>query len=104
MTNYAIIDIAGIQLWVEPKRYYSTNRINLEIGKKIALQRILLLAKQEEAIKIGQPFLKSFSINALILRHFLAPKVIVYKMQPKKKTRRKRGHRQHLTSFLIDNF
>nr|NP_043287.1 ribosomal protein L21 [Cyanophora paradoxa]P48128.1 RecName: Full=Large ribosomal subunit protein bL21c; AltName: Full=50S ribosomal protein L21, cyanelle [Cyanophora paradoxa]AAA81318.1 ribosomal protein L21 [Cyanophora paradoxa] len=104
MTTYAIIDIAGKQLWVEPKRYYSVNKINVEIGKKIALQRILLLSKIGEKIKIGQPFLNGISINAIILRHFLAPKVIVYKMQPKKKTRRKRGHRQHLTSFLINDF
>lgn len=103
MTNYAIIDITGKQLWIEPKRYYTVDRIKLNIGKKIAFQRILFLSK-EHKLEIGKPFVQSMSISASLLRHFLAPKTLVYKMQPKKKTRRKRGHRQHLTTFLVDNF
>ena len=37
------------------------------------------------------------------MRHRRGKKVIVYKMQPKKKTRKKRGHRQELTRLMIDS-
>ncbi|MEO0969691.1 MAG: bL21 family ribosomal protein, partial [Cyanobacteria bacterium J06639_18] len=30
-------------------------------------------------------------------------KVLVYKMKPKKKTRKKRGHRQEVTRLMIDS-
>ncbi len=37
------------------------------------------------------------------MRHFRGRKVIVYKMKPKKKTRKKRGHRQEITRLMIDS-
>jgi large subunit ribosomal protein L21 len=37
-----------------------------------------------------------------VMRHFRDRKVIVYKMQPKKKTRKKRGHRQEVTRWMVD--
>jgi large subunit ribosomal protein L21 len=36
------------------------------------------------------------------MRHHKAKKVIVYKMRPKKKTRRKNGHRQPLTRIMVE--
>ena len=36
------------------------------------------------------------------MRHFRGRKVLVYKMKPKKKTRKKRGHRQEITRLMID--
>jgi large subunit ribosomal protein L21 len=36
------------------------------------------------------------------MRHLKAKKVIVYKMKPKKKTRKKNGHRQPLTRIMVD--
>jgi len=40
-------------------------------------------------------------IKGKILKHLRSRKTIVYKMRPKKKTRRKQGHRQDLTRVLI---
>ena len=37
------------------------------------------------------------------MRHLRGKKIIVYKMRPKKKTRKKRGHRQELTRLMIDS-
>ena len=37
------------------------------------------------------------------MRHRRGKKVLVYKMKPKKKTRKKRGHRQELTRLMIDS-
>ncbi len=38
-----------------------------------------------------------------VLEHRRGPKIIVYKMRPKKKTRRKNGHRQELTRVLVQS-
>ena len=37
------------------------------------------------------------------MEHRRGPKIIVYKMRPKKKTRRKNGHRQELTRVLVQS-
>jgi large subunit ribosomal protein L21 len=38
-----------------------------------------------------------------VLAHRRGPKLLVYKMRPKKKTRRKNGHRQELTRVLVQS-
>jgi large subunit ribosomal protein L21 len=37
------------------------------------------------------------------MEHRRGRKVIVYKMKPKKKTRKKRGHRQEITRFMVNS-
>jgi large subunit ribosomal protein L21 len=100
--KYAIVEISGRQFWIETGKYYDFNRISTKLGKQIMLNRVLLL-KNEEEILVGKPYLNSVKIQGKILEHVRDKKIIVYKMRPKKKTRRKKGHRQELTRVLIEN-
>ena len=100
--KYAIVEISGRQFWVETGRYYDFNKISTELGKQITLNRVLLL-NDEGNILIGKPYLKSVKIKGKILEHLRGKKTIVYKMRPKKKTRKKQGHRQELTRVLIED-
>lgn len=100
--KYAIVEISGRQFWVETGKYYDLNRIPTELGKEIILNRVLLLNNDGE-ILIGKPYLDSVKIKGKILEHLRGRKTIVYKMRPKKKTRKKQGHRQELTRVLIEN-
>jgi large subunit ribosomal protein L21 len=43
------------------------------------------------------------TVEATVLRHFRGRKVLIYKMKPKKKTRKKRGHRQEITRLMINS-
>ena len=45
---------------------------------------------------------KALKVKGKILEHLRSRKTIVYKMRPKKKTRKKQGHRQNLTRVLIE--
>jgi large subunit ribosomal protein L21 len=56
-----------------------------------------------DKISIGQPLVAGALVNGTVVRHMRGRKVIVYKMQPKKKTRKKRGHRQEITRLMIDS-
>ena len=98
--KYAIVEISGRQFWIEPGKYYDLNRIPTEIGKEIRLNRVLLINNNGELL-IGKPYLKSVTVKGKILEHLRSRKTIVYKMRPKKKTRKKQGHRQDLTRVLI---
>ena len=99
--KYAIIEMSGKQFWVEVGKFYNFNRIPCELGKQIILNRVLLVNNKGELL-IGKPFLSNVRIEGKILKHLLDKKKIIYKMRSKKKTRRKKGHRQHLTQVLIE--
>ena len=98
--KYAIVEISGRQFWLETGKYYDFNRISAERGTQLTLNRILLV-NNEGNVLIGNPYLKGVKIKGKILEHLRSKKTIVYKMRPKKKTRKKQGHRQELTRVLI---
>ena len=98
--KYAIVEISGRQFWVETGKYYDLNRIPTELGKQIKLNRVLFVNNEEELL-IGKPYLDNVVVEGKILKHFRSRKTVVYKMRPKKKTRKKQGHRQDLTRVLI---
>lgn len=100
--KYAIIEISGRQFWIETGQYYDLNRIPTDLGKKIILNRVLLVNNNGELF-IGQPYVKSVVVQGKILEHLRGRKSIVYKMRPKKKMRKKQGHRQELTRVLIED-
>lgn len=100
--KYAIIEISGRQFWIETGKYYDFNRIPTELGKEIILNRVLLVNNEGE-ILVGKPYLDRVKIKGKILEHLRGRKKIVYKMRPKKKTRKKQGHRQELTRVLVED-
>jgi len=70
-------------------------------GSQITLNRVLLI-NDENQVLVGKPYLENVTVEGKILQHLRDRKKIVYKMRPKKKTRKKQGHRQQLTRILID--
>ena len=97
---YAIIQISGQQLCVQPGRFYDVNQIQAFPGQTILLNRVLFLNKNGD-IKIGTPCIQNISIKAKVLRNLKSKKITVFKMKSKKNMRFKRGHRQNLTRLLI---
>jgi large subunit ribosomal protein L21 len=100
--TYAIIETGGKQLRVEPGRFYDIELLAGEPDSTVSIDKVFLLENNGE-IQIGQPLLTSVTVQGTVMRHFRGRKVIVYKMQPKKKTRKKRGHRQEITRLMIDS-
>jgi len=100
--KYAIVEISGRQFWVETGKYYDLNRIPTELGQEIIINRVLLLNNDGELL-VGKPYLDQVKIKGKVLEHLRGRKTIVYKMRPKKKTRKKQGHRQELTRVLIED-
>lgn len=100
--KYAIVEISGRQFWIETGKHYDLNRIPTELGKEVILNRVLLVNNDGE-ILIGKPYLKDVQVRGKILEHLRGSKKVIYKMRPKKKTRKKRGYRQELTRVLIED-
>ena len=102
MSAYAIIEAGGTQIRVEPGRFYDINRLVNEPDSEITIDQVLFI-RHEGGVTIGQPLVEGAIVTGTVLRHLRGRKIIVYKMQPKKKTRKKQGHRQELTRVMIDS-
>ncbi|MGA7936351.1 MAG: 50S ribosomal protein L21 [Kovacikia sp.] len=102
MTSYAIIETGGKQLRVEPGRFYDVERLAAEPDTQITIDKVLFV-QDDGTISVGQPLVEGATVEATVLRHLRDRKIIVYKMRPKKKTRKKQGHRQELTRLMIDS-
>ena len=103
MESYAIVQASGKQFWLEENKFYDFDKLPLDRGDTFSLNQILLV-NQEGVVEIGKPFLgDNYVVKAKVLRHLSGPKIRVYKMRPKKKTRKTFGCRRKLTLVLITN-
>nr|YP_010399943.1 ribosomal protein L21 [Nowellia curvifolia]UQM88709.1 ribosomal protein L21 [Nowellia curvifolia] len=108
MNTYAIIETGGQQLRVEPGRFYNIRHFSsltsgrLERNTKILIYRVLLIRRKSD-IEIGYPWLKGAVVKGRVLHPYFEKKITIYKMISKKKTRRKLGHRQKSTRFVVDS-
>ena len=100
--SYAIVEASGTQIWLQPNRYYDLDRIAADVDATIKLDSVLLV-KDAKGTTLGQPYVKDASVELKVMAHRRGQKIIVYKMRPKKKTRRKNGHRQELTRVMVQS-
>ena len=100
--TYAIIETGGKQLRVEPGRFYDVELLAVEPEQTVTLETVLLVENNGD-VTIGQPFVTGATVEGTVMRHLRGRKVLVYKMKPKKKTRKKRGHRQEITRLMINS-
>jgi len=98
--SYAIAEASGKQFLFKVDTYYDLDRINAKEKDKITLSEVLLV-KEKNSITVGKPFVKDAKIELEVISHKRDKKIIVYKMRPKKKTRKKMGHRQELTRVMV---
>lgn len=100
--SYAIIETGGKQLRVEPGRFYEIELLHVDPDVQVTIDKVLFVHHNGD-ITIGQPFIDGATVEGTVMRHRRGKKIIVYKMKPKKKTRKKRGHRQEITQLMINS-
>lgn len=100
--TYAIIETGGKQLRVEPGRFYDVERLHHSEDETLTLEQVLFVDHEGEA-SVGQPLVNGATVEVTVMRHLRGRKIIVYKMRPKKKTRKKQGHRQELTRIMVNS-
>ncbi len=99
---YAIIATGGKQIRVEEGRYVEIELLGAEVDETVTFDQVLLVSKDGD-ITVGAPTVSGAKVTGKVVRHGKGPKVIVYKMRPKKHYRRKRGHRQPFTRVMIES-
>ena len=98
---YAVIKTGGKQYKVSKDDIISVEKLSEDAGKKIKLNEVLIISDKGKPI-VGNPLIKGASVEAEIMDHSRAAKIIVFKKKRRHNYRRKIGHRQDLTLIKIE--
>ncbi|WP_324025058.1 50S ribosomal protein L21 [Maribacter sp. BPC-D8] len=99
---YAIVEMAGQQFKVAKDQKVYVHRLQVEEGKKVTFDNVLLLADGSN-VTIGAPAIDGAAVEAKVVKHLRGDKVIVFHKKRRKGYRKKNGHRQSLTEIVIES-
>jgi large subunit ribosomal protein L21 len=99
---YAVIETGGKQYRVEVGTELQVELLDVEPGKTITLDRVLLVADGDTS-SIGRPLVADAAVSAEVVRQIRGEKLISFKYRPKARSRVKKGHRQELTVLRISD-
>jgi len=96
----AVIKTGGKQYIVKKGDKIKIEKVKEAQGQEIIFDQVLLVEKAKK-IKIGTPFVEGAKVTGKVLEHGKGEKIIVFKYRPKKRYRKKQGHRQPYTLVEI---
>jgi large subunit ribosomal protein L21 len=96
---YAIIDIGGKQYRVEEGDSVLVDRVGEDEGAKVS-PRAVLFADGKTAVMDGTD-LGKVKVDAVVAEHLKGPKLRVNTYRPKKRFKRRMGHRSALSRLEI---
>lgn len=97
---YAIIRAGGHQFKVAPGDTIEVEKLDVAPGSQVELGEVLLVSN-DKGVQVGAPWVSGAKVLATVLSHGKGEKLIIFKYKPKKRYRRKTGHRQSLTRLAI---
>jgi large subunit ribosomal protein L21 len=96
--TYAIIELGGKQYRVEKGDSVLVDRVDAKEGSKLTPRAVLY--RSDETV-IDGPKLEKVKVEAVVAEHVKGEKIRVFKYRPKKRYRRRAGHRSALTRLEI---
>ena len=96
---FAIVEIAGLQYKVEQDQKLFMHRLKGDKGAKVSFDKVLLTVNGTTTI--GAPAVSGITVDAEILDHVKADKVIIFKKKRRKGYETKNDHKQSLTQIVI---
>jgi large subunit ribosomal protein L21 len=95
---YAIIEMGGKQYRVEKGDSVLVDRVDAKEGAKVAPKAVLY--RSDDIVFDGSQ-LDKVKIDAVVAEHVKGEKLRVFKYRPKKRYRKRAGHRSHLSRIEI---
>ena len=97
---FAVIKTGGKQYLVQAGDKIKVEKLDEKEGKEITFSDVLLTGKDGK-VEIGAPLVKGAKVTAKVLVQGKGEKLIIFKYKPKKRYKRKIGHRQTFTELEI---
>ena len=99
---YAVVKIASEQVRVAKGERVRVPKLELDEGSRHQFKEVMLVSQDDE-VRIGDPLIDGASVEATVVEHGSAQKIVVYKMRRRKKYRRRNGHRQNYTELMVED-
>ncbi|HEY3377499.1 MAG TPA: 50S ribosomal protein L21 [Armatimonadota bacterium] len=99
---YAIVETGGKQYRVTPGDTFRVEKLPVDQGATVALDRVLLVAN-DDTMSIGTPLVEGAKVMCTVLEQDRAKKVMAFRYKSKKNVRVKRGHRQYFSRLRVDS-
>ncbi len=97
---YAVIRTGGKQYKVAPQDVLQIEKIEGAAGDAVQFPEVLMVGGEGEP-HLGAPLVSGAVVSAEVVEQSRGPKVIIFKKKRRQNYRRKRGHRQDLTTVRI---
>jgi large subunit ribosomal protein L21 len=98
---YAVVETGGKQYRAAPGEFVDVERLPAEVGDEVTLDRVLMITDGEN-VTVGHPNVDGAEVIATVVGQRRHRKVIYFHYMPKKRERKKRGHRQYFTRLRIE--
>ncbi|CAN1547095.1 50S ribosomal protein L21/unknown domain fusion protein [Rhabdaerophilaceae bacterium] len=96
---FAVIKTGGKQYKVAANDVITIERLEGDVGDIIAFDHVLMLGG--ETITVGSPTVAGATVAGELVEQARGPKVISFKKRRRQNSKRKKGHRQHLSLVRI---
>jgi large subunit ribosomal protein L21 len=102
LTVYAVVKSGARQYRVGAGDTMVVERLPGDVGREVQLDEVLMVSDGEE-VRVGQPVLPGTKVVATIVAQAKGQKIRIFKYRPKKRYRRRAGHRQAYTHLRVDS-
>ena len=98
--SFAIIETGGKQYKVSASNILKVEKLNIVKGKKVEFKKVLLI-NDDKNTEVGNPTVEGALVEGLVLDNIKDRKILVFKKRRRQNSRKKYGHRQHLSKIQI---
>lgn len=98
--SFAIIETGGKQYKVSASNILKVEKLNIVKGKKVEFKKVLLV-NDDKNTEVGNPIVEGALVEGLVLDNIKDRKILVFKKRRRQNSRKKYGHRQHLSKIQI---
>jgi large subunit ribosomal protein L21 len=97
---FAVIRTGGKQYRVTPNAVLKVEKLAAEPGATVTFTDVLALGS-DAGISVGAPIVAGASVTATVIAQDRLDKVIIFKKRRRQNSRRRNGHRQHVTVLRV---
>ncbi len=98
---FAVIRTGGKQYRVTPDLVLKVEKLDAEPGSVITFTDVLAVGGGEGGMTIGAPIVPGATVTATVVAQDRLAKIIIFKKRRRQNSRRRNGHRQHVTVLRI---
>lgn len=98
---YAVLKSGARQYRANVGETILVDRLSAEVGQQLEMDKVLLIADGER-VEVGRPTIEGARVLATVVAQEKGPKIRIFKYHPRKRYRRRAGHRQRYTRLRVD--